>query len=194
MTIFGQLCLLIAFIGSGYAAFASIAGQRSKLRLISRSGTLAAVAAALALTAALAMLAWALVVKDFRFAYVAQYSNRQLAWYYSLAACWVGQAGSLLVWGVDFGGPHAHLPFLAAAGNESLARFRLRDRSGLPLFPYRRDGVCGGSDGAERRKSYGRRGTWSAPATPGDAPSPRRSCSSATPATHSPAHWRSRRW
>ena len=45
------------------------------------------------------MLAHALVTKDFRFEYVTQYSDPLLPWHYSLSALWVGQAGSLLVWG-----------------------------------------------------------------------------------------------
>jgi len=58
----------------------------------------AAAASVLALTAVLLVLAWALVEKDFRFAYVAQYSSSLLPWHYSLSALWVGQAGSLLLW------------------------------------------------------------------------------------------------
>ena len=45
----------------------------------------------------------ALLAKDFRFAYVAQYSSRSLAWYYALSAFWVGQAGSLLFWAWSVG-------------------------------------------------------------------------------------------
>ena len=45
------------------------------------------------------MLACALVTKDFRFEYVTEYSDPLLPWHYSLSALWVGQAGSLLVWG-----------------------------------------------------------------------------------------------
>ncbi len=52
----------------------------------------------LALTGVMVVLAWALLVKDFSFQYVAQYSSRLLPWHYSLSALWVGQAGSLLLW------------------------------------------------------------------------------------------------
>jgi cytochrome c-type biogenesis protein CcmF len=44
------------------------------------------------------ILGWALVNKDFRFTYVAEYSSSLLPWHYSLSALWVGQAGSLLLW------------------------------------------------------------------------------------------------
>ncbi len=98
MNTLGQLCLLIALVGSGYAAFACVMGRHSGRRAIARSGDAVAVAAVLALTAVTAVLAWALAAKDFRFAYVAEYSSRLLPWHYSLSALWVGQAGSLLVW------------------------------------------------------------------------------------------------
>ncbi len=98
MTTFGQFCLLVALVGSGYAAFAAFAARSGEHRTLNRTSIWAAIVAVLALTAATAVLLWALVVKDFRFAYVAEYSSRQLAWYYSLSACWVGQAGSLLLW------------------------------------------------------------------------------------------------
>ncbi len=98
MTSVGQFCLLAAFVSSGYAAFACLAGSQSGHRAVRRSGLSAAIASVLALTAVAGLLGWALLVKDFRFAYVAQYSSRDLPWHYSLSAFWVGQAGSLLLW------------------------------------------------------------------------------------------------
>ena len=56
------------------------------------------IATVVALTVVTLVLARALFLKDFRFAYVAEYSNEQLPWQYSLSALWVGQAGSLLLW------------------------------------------------------------------------------------------------
>jgi len=94
----GELCLLAALVASGYAGFACIAGYWHGHRAVSRSGDFSALAGLLALTAATGVLAWALLAKDFSFAYVAQYSNRRLPWHYALSALWVGQAGSLLLW------------------------------------------------------------------------------------------------
>jgi cytochrome c-type biogenesis protein CcmF len=99
MTSMGQLCLLIAMICAGYAAFAAIVGARSENRGLGRSAVAAAFMATASLTVVVTVLAYALVVKDFRFEYVTQYSDRLLPWHYSLSALWVGQAGSLLVWG-----------------------------------------------------------------------------------------------
>lgn len=98
MTSLGQLCLLSALVGSGYAAFACIAGSRSDHRLMVRSGVWAAFLAVFTLTAATGLLAWALLTKDLHFQYVTEYSDPLLPWHYSLSAFWVGQAGSLLLW------------------------------------------------------------------------------------------------
>jgi cytochrome c-type biogenesis protein CcmF len=94
----GELCLLGALVASGYAAFACIVGEWRGHQAVSRSGACSAVAGVLALSGVTGVLAWALLVKDFRFAYVAEYSSRLLPWHYSLSALWVGQAGSLLLW------------------------------------------------------------------------------------------------
>ena len=117
MTVAGQLCLLIAMICTGYAAFAAIVGARSLApggapsgapgspgrgrgrHGLGRSAVAAALAALAALTVVILVLAYALVSKDFRFEYVTEYSDPLLPWHYSLSALWVGQAGSLLVWG-----------------------------------------------------------------------------------------------
>jgi len=98
MTVLGQLCLLAAMVACGYAAFACAAGWRLGHRGLSRSGVAAAVAGVAALTVVATILGWALVGKDFRFAYVVDYSSRELPWHYSLSAFWGGQAGSLLLW------------------------------------------------------------------------------------------------
>lgn len=98
MSVLGQACLLVAFVGSGFAAFACLAGAARQHRQVRQAGIWAAGISVLALTIAVAVLAGALIRKDFSFAYVAQYSDRLLPWQYSLSALWVGQAGSLLLW------------------------------------------------------------------------------------------------
>ena len=68
MTILGQVCLLGAFVGSGYAAFACLVGWQRGHRAMARGGLFSAVASVLALTLAAGLLAWALLARDFRFA------------------------------------------------------------------------------------------------------------------------------
>ena len=53
----------------------------------------------LLLSVSMAALFWALFSNDFRFAYVAQHSARDMGLGYRLSALWGGQAGSLLLWG-----------------------------------------------------------------------------------------------
>lgn len=98
MLALGQAALLAAWVSFGYAAFAVAAGGWWGHAGLRRTGWWAWVGGSAGLSCVLGILAWALVGKDFRFAYVAQYCSRLLAWYYALSALWVGQAGSLLVW------------------------------------------------------------------------------------------------
>ena len=98
MRTLGEACLLAAFVSSGFAAFACLAGAARPDRRVRLAGLWAAGASVLGLTVVAAVLAWALFQKDFSFAYVAQYSSQLLPWHYSLSALWVGQAGSLLLW------------------------------------------------------------------------------------------------
>jgi cytochrome c-type biogenesis protein CcmF len=98
MLFFSQLSLLAAFCGLGYGVLACTIGLWQERRRLLRSGEFSACIGIGGLTVLSFILAWALAAKDFQFAYVAQYSNRDLPWYYSLSALWVGQSGSLLLW------------------------------------------------------------------------------------------------
>ena len=85
-------------VGSGYARVRLHRRARKRVAAASATGFWASLASIMALTAAVGILAWALLSKDFRFDYVAQYTDRLLPWNYALSAFWVGQAGSLLLW------------------------------------------------------------------------------------------------
>lgn len=98
MRVVGQLALLTAFVTAGYGAFAAIAGSCVDRVDLRRQGQWLAWITVALLSAVIAILAHALVVKDFSFDYVAQSSSRLLPWHYSLSSLWVGQAGSLLLW------------------------------------------------------------------------------------------------
>jgi cytochrome c-type biogenesis protein CcmF len=98
VTVFGQLTLLFAFIAAGYSVFACAVGWRFDHRLLKRSGHVAGFASVGALSVILVILVNAFAKNDFCFAYVAQYSSRNLPWHYAISALWVGQAGSLLLW------------------------------------------------------------------------------------------------
>jgi cytochrome c-type biogenesis protein CcmF len=94
----GAACLLVALAGSGYAAFAALAAARTGSRPLRRAAAGAGAVAVAALSLALVLLAHALYTDDFRLRYVGDYSSRGLPRSFALAALWVGQAGSLLLW------------------------------------------------------------------------------------------------
>ncbi len=98
MRVVGELCLLVAFVGSGFAAFVHLTQRERSHRFLRAAGTAASSVSVLALTVVMIILAGALYSKDFSYTYVANYSSKLLPWYYSLSALWVGQAGSLLLW------------------------------------------------------------------------------------------------
>jgi cytochrome c-type biogenesis protein CcmF len=98
MRSFGEICLLVAFVTGGLAAAIQLLSLGRSNHRSARLGVILAVICGLTLTAVVGILAYALYVKDFRYAYVASYSSLQLNWMYSVSALWVGQAGSLLLW------------------------------------------------------------------------------------------------
>lgn len=98
MRVLGECCLLICLVATGYSAFLSLMGGSGPLRGQSRLSAWAGLVGFAALSVMLAVLARALVSGDFSYEYVANYSSRLLPWHYRLAALWVGQAGSLLLW------------------------------------------------------------------------------------------------
>lgn len=132
MRILGELSLLVAFVGSGYSAFACFMSHRDRWAHLQRAGVSAALAAWIAITGTLAVLSWALLTKDFQFEYVGQYTSRLLSWHYTLSALWVGQAGSLLLWTWQLAG--LSFVFLATTPRES----RLR----APAFGLLMANVC----------------------------------------------------
>ena len=112
MRVFGEVCLLTCLVASGYAAFLSLLGARDGNVWRPRLAASTAVVGFAALTVTLAILAWALVSRDFSFEYVANYSSRLLPWQYRFSALWVGQAGSLLLWAWMMGAMALALRFL----------------------------------------------------------------------------------
>jgi cytochrome c-type biogenesis protein CcmF len=112
MRVFGEICLLTCLVASGYAAFLSLLGGRDGNAWRPRLAASTAVVGFAALSVTLAILAWALVSRDFSYEYVANYSSRLLPWQYRFSALWVGQAGSLLLWAWMMGALALALRFL----------------------------------------------------------------------------------
>src|SRR3954467_6584826 len=94
----GSLAILLAFCVALYAIAASVVGRVKNKPFLLVSGQRAIYAIWALLTVASAILVYALMAGDFRFAYVAAHSNRAMPTLYKFAAWWGGQEGSLLLW------------------------------------------------------------------------------------------------
>jgi cytochrome c-type biogenesis protein CcmF len=94
----GELCLLLALVCSGYGAFVGIPCRIWSASWAQRAGILCGIVTVVCLSGAMVILGRALLIRDFQYEYVANYSSKLLSWQYALSALWVGQAGSLLLW------------------------------------------------------------------------------------------------
>ncbi len=92
------LAVLLAFCIAIYAVAASVIGKLKSRPYLVLSGGRAVYAVWFLITAASGILIYALLVSDFRFAYVAGHSNRDMPSIYKFTAWWGGQEGSLLFW------------------------------------------------------------------------------------------------
>ncbi len=94
----GFEALNVALVLSAYSAIVYLlAIKRNSDRLL-KSAQRAVYAWSALITLAAISLFYSLFTRDFQVEYVAQYSNRALSWFYTAAAFWGGQAGSLLFW------------------------------------------------------------------------------------------------
>src|SRR5579863_688426 len=94
----GSLAILLAFCVAIYATLASVVGRIKQKPFLIVSGERAVFATWALMTLASAVLVYSLMTGDFRFAYVAEHSNRSMPTLYKFAAWWGGQEGSLLFW------------------------------------------------------------------------------------------------
>ena len=99
MAQFGQFSLVLAFVLALYSIGASLVGIRLKNDRLIASGRNAGIGVFASLSAAIGTLAYLFLTSDFSIQYVASYSNRDLPFFYKIAAVWGGQEGSLLLWG-----------------------------------------------------------------------------------------------
>jgi cytochrome c-type biogenesis protein CcmF len=94
----GSLAILLAFCVALYAVVASVIGGIRRKPFLVVSGQRAVYSVWVLITLASSILVYALMTGDFRFAYVAEHSNRSMPILYKFAAWWGGQEGSLLFW------------------------------------------------------------------------------------------------
>lgn len=99
----GFVALIIAIVAATYVVFAAPIGLRRSIPQLVHSARNAVYVVAAMMFAAIAVLAYSLMSHDFGVAYVSRTSNLAQPWYYTLAAVYGGQAGSLLLWAVGLG-------------------------------------------------------------------------------------------
>ncbi|MGI8988011.1 MAG: heme lyase CcmF/NrfE family subunit, partial [Bryobacteraceae bacterium] len=94
----GALALVLAFCVALYAIAASVAGRLKHKPFLILSGERAVYSVWFLVTVAAGILVRAIMTSDFRFAYAAGHSNRDMPMLYKFTAWWGGQEGSLLFW------------------------------------------------------------------------------------------------
>ncbi|HLK67883.1 MAG TPA: heme lyase CcmF/NrfE family subunit [Bryobacteraceae bacterium] len=94
----GSAAILLAFAVALYAVLASIVGRIKSKPFLIVSGERAVYSVWIMMALASGVLVHALMTGDFRFAYVAEHSNKAMPILYKFAAWWGGQEGSLLFW------------------------------------------------------------------------------------------------
>jgi len=94
----GALAIMLAFCVAIYATLASVVGRLKAKPFLVVSGERAVYSIWVLMALASGILVYSLMTGDFRFAYVAEHSNRTMPTLYKFAAWWGGQEGSLLFW------------------------------------------------------------------------------------------------
>ena len=94
----GALALLLAFCISLYAIISSVVGRLKGKPFLTLSGERAVLAVWALVSTAAGILVYGLLTSDYRMAYVASHTNREMPGFYKFAAWWGGQEGSLLFW------------------------------------------------------------------------------------------------
>ncbi len=94
----GYSALLLALLGSVYAAFAFVLSGRNGSARLRASARNAVIVVGGLVTIAVGVLLRALLSHDFTLEYVAEYSRRGMSPVYLVSALWAGNAGSLLIW------------------------------------------------------------------------------------------------
>ncbi len=94
----GNFALMAILVFAAYAVIASLLGIWKKNARLTESAERALLACTVFSTTACFSLVALLLRSDFRFEYVASYSNRELPFFYKVASLWAGNDGSLLFW------------------------------------------------------------------------------------------------
>ena len=94
----GMIAQLLALVFAAFAVATSVLGAALRRPALVASGRRAVLVVAVFLLTAAGALIASFLTHDFGAAYVYQHSSRAMPWYYTLAAFYGGQEGSLLYW------------------------------------------------------------------------------------------------
>lgn len=95
---FGHYLLLLAFIASGFTIWAGASGIKLNKKSFIHFAQIGVYAQFVFATLSILLLAYAFITRDFSIKYVADYSDSNLPFLYTLSAVYAGQDGSLLFW------------------------------------------------------------------------------------------------
>lgn len=130
----GALALLLAFCISLYAIIASVVGRLKNRAFLALSGERAVLAVWALVSTAAGILIYGLMTSDFRMAYVASHTNRDMPAFYKFAAWWGGQEGSLLFWSWLLSTYAAIVVFTTRRGHRNLLPWVVAIISVVQLF------------------------------------------------------------
>ncbi|HXJ44990.1 MAG TPA: heme lyase CcmF/NrfE family subunit [Bryobacteraceae bacterium] len=130
----GALATLLAFCISLYAIVASVVGRLKKKPFLTLSGERAVLAVWALVSTSAAILIYGLMTSDFRMAYVASHTNRDMPAFYKFAAWWGGQEGSLLFWSWLLSTYAAIVVFTTRRGHRNLLPWVVAIISTVQLF------------------------------------------------------------
>jgi len=94
----GALAILVSFCLAIFSIAASLTGKYTKRPFLVISAERSVYAICALLTVAAGILIYSLITGDYRMAYVAAHSNKDMPTVYKFTAWWGGQEGSLLLW------------------------------------------------------------------------------------------------
>src|SRR3990172_7113556 len=98
MTYIGDFTLTLAFFVAAFGLIAFVLGARQKNQSLLESARNSQHLLTVLLTISTAAMVYALVTHNFAIEYVASYSSSDMSMFYTVAALWGGQKGSLLLW------------------------------------------------------------------------------------------------
>lgn len=98
MAAIGNIALVFAFLTTLYAVVLGYLGVKQDNWNFRQSAAGATIASFCFVMLGSGILWYALLISDFSFSYVANYTKEVLPWYYKFSAFWAGQSGSLLFW------------------------------------------------------------------------------------------------